>query len=690
MRFIKLYFVLVLFGCVFLAPVRAQSDAAPKKWAVIVGVAKYARLPGGQQLQFAERDAVVFANLLRQSGFNESNLKLLVGPQATIAGIKSAIGDWLPRSAGANDTVYLYFSGHGFFEREFSEGYFLAYDTDPQSLYGSALSISDLKLALGRRVKAKNIVLIADAIRKDFFDPDSRPASDSTAFFHSLEDLAFAKPSVTVLMASSPGQFSWEGQRWGGQGVFTKFLAEAISSADRDNDGIMSGDEIFDFVREKLAQETSNKQLPWRSGASLAQVGIFSTGQLARSTIQKPVEQTSIGSNDKRPGPATDTRANSASQSPNTSAVQAQSTARANPAAPSGRTNSGASQPTQIAKSNVERPRPSVVSPVDSGLVGAASKSSVSEVAANTPAVPRPAIRPPDQPAVSTEAIDSKNRPASAPLPVSGATGAPSPLIGQLEVAIASGSLLEPRNASAWDLFQKLSQDQTASLELPRMKSMLAEALFISSKTIITADIRSDVIAERADEFRRAGQMLARSRALRPEDSRIAPLEKMSAVHALIALQFYDEADKSLATLQGAARDAVVENAAGIIQQGLLNEYQAERAYKRAADLDTKWASPHYNLAILYKGSKKALALAEFQRAAELDPKNAVLFMALGDEHFELAQWSKAADSYRKALAIAPNDDSLHTKLGHSLYSQGLRDEATREYQRARDLKTKQ
>ena len=184
--------------------------------------------------------------------------------------------------------------------------------------------------------------------------------------------------------------------------------------------------------------------------------------------------------------------------------------------------------------------------------------------------------------------------------------------------------------------------------------------------------------------------MLARSRALRPEDGRIAPLEKMSAVHALIALQFYDEADKSLATLQGAARDAVVENAAGIIQQGLLNEYQAERAYKRAADLDTKWASPHYNLAILYKGSKKALALAEFQRAAELDPKNAVLFMALGDEYFELEQWSKAADSYRKALAIAPNDDSLHTKLGHSLYSQGLRDEATREYQRARDLKTKQ
>ncbi|PYP84587.1 MAG: hypothetical protein DMF61_19510 [Blastocatellia bacterium AA13] len=622
MRFIKLYFALVLFGWVFLAPVRAQNDAAPKKWAVIVGVAKYARLPGGQQLQFAERDAVVFANLLRQSGFNESNLKLLVGPQATIAGIKSAIGDWLPRSAGANDTVYLYFSGHGFFEREFSEGYFLAYDTDPQSLYGSALSISDLKLALGRRVKAKNIVFIADAIRKDFFDPDSRPASDSTAFFHSLEDLAFAKPSVTVLMASSPGQFSWEGQRWGGQGAFTKLLAEAISSADRDNDGIVSGDEIFDFVREKLAQETSNKQLPWRSGASLAKVGVFSTGQLARSTTQKPVEQASIGSNDKRPAPAADTRANpaSATQSPNTSAVQAQSTARANPAAPSGRTNSGASQPTQIAKSNVERPRPSVVSPVDSGPVGAAFKASGSEVAANTPAAPKPAIRPPDQPAVSTEAIDSKNRPASAPLPVSGATGAPSPL----------------------------------------------------------------------DEFRRAGQMLARSRALRPEDGRIAPLEKMSAVHALIALQFYDEADKSLATLQGAARDAVVENAAGIIQQGLLNEYQAERAYKRAADLDTKWASPHYNLAILYKGSKKALALAEFQRAAELDPKNAVLFMALGDEYFELEQWSKAADSYRKALAIAPNDDSLHTKLGHSLYSQGLRDEATREYQRARDLKTKQ
>ena len=169
----------------------------------------------------------------------------------------------------------------------------------------------------------------------------------------------------------------------------------------------------------------------------------------------------------------------------------------------------------------------------------------------------------------------------------------------------------------------------------------------------------------------------------------MAPLEKLSAAHALIALQFYDEADKSLAGLQP-LKLAVVENAIGIVQQGLLNEYQAERAYKRAIEIDPAWAAPHYNLAVLYKSSKKELALAEFQRAAEIDGKNAALVTALGDEYFEREQWAKAAECYRKAVGIIPNDDSLHTKLGHALYSQGLRDEANREYQKARELKGKQ
>ena len=75
------------------------------------------------------------------------------------------------------------------------------------------------------------------------------------------------------------------------------------------------------------------------------------------------------------------------------------------------------------------------------------------------------------------------------------------------------------------------------------------------------------------------------------------------------------------------------------------------------------------------------------EQAATLEAKDAWLLVALGDEYFARQQWPRAADSYRKAIALNPNDDALHTKLGHALYSQGLQTEANREYQRARELR---
>ena len=133
-----------------------------------------------------------------------------------------------------------------------------------------------------------------------------------------------------TLTASGPGQFSWEGQRWGGQGVFTKILDDGLASADRNNDGIISGDEIFDFVHERVAQETSNKQQPWRAGASLAQVGIFSGGQVAHTATSKPSEQSSNTAAEKTPSATVnrDTQTaqvptNKTAQAPNTSAAQA-------------------------------------------------------------------------------------------------------------------------------------------------------------------------------------------------------------------------------------------------------------------------------------------------------------------------------------------------------------------------------
>jgi Flp pilus assembly protein TadD len=200
--------------------------------------------------------------------------------------------------------------------------------------------------------------------------------------------------------------------------------------------------------------------------------------------------------------------------------------------------------------------------------------------------------------------------------------------------------------------------------------------------------VRADNVSDLVDDFKRAGQMFVRARSLSSQDSEISAMEKLGAAEALIALQFYDEAERALGTLQ-TVKLAAIENAFGLVHQGKLDTFRAERAFQRAIELNPKWGAPHYNLALLYRGQQNELALAELESAAALDSSNSAIVVALGDEYFARGQWQRAAETFRKAVVLRPADDNLHTKLGHALYSQGLKDDADREYEKARQIRGK-
>jgi len=127
-----------------------------------------------------------------------------------------------------------------------------------------------------------------------------------------------------------------------------------------------------------------------------------------------------------------------------------------------------------------------------------------------------------------------------------------------------------------------------------------------------------------------------------------------------------------------------------LVFQGKLDTFRAERAFKRAIEIDPKWAIPHYNLALLYRSQQNQASLVELEAAVNCDQSIVSILTALGDEYFTRQQWKQAADTFRKAVALKPNDDNLHTKLGHALYSLGSLDEANREYQKAQELRRKQ
>ncbi|HJQ27430.1 MAG TPA: tetratricopeptide repeat protein [Blastocatellia bacterium] len=699
----------------------AQTPGAPtpqgKLVAVVIGVSKYAKLGGGQQLQFADRDAMLIADALKKTGVAADNLRVLTGQEATVAGMKSALGNWLARAAGADDTVLIFFSGHGFFEQEFGEAYLLAADSDVKEAFATGLSLSDIRQALTARVRARRVLLITDALRRDFFDPETG-SNAAAGFLRAFDQLATARAGLSVIAASGPGEYSREGQRWNGQGVFAKHLAAALTTGqyiDRNNDGVLTADEMIEVIAPLVAEDTANKQHIWHSNTPLAQ---FAFASLPHKTevpavaakeakITKPEPPSAPGA---RPDVAAVPLA-TAKPSTTTPPFNRDSSESAKPQAPVIIMNSQPADKVIAKVEPVAAPPASkpASAPVTPARKPAATPPTIASVTANEAAsapagtavtnpIAEGKVSPPPRPLATLPRVNEvaaeparRVEPIASPSPAPASTieAAPSPLILQLEAAIAAKNLLEPKQSSAWEIYQKLAADPATASEAARLRPALAEALTSAGRNIVAGQVYSDSIADRVDDFRRAGQMLARARTLKPESPEISTLEKLSAAQALIALQFYDEAERALAQLQG-VKLAAVENAMGLVYQGKLDNFRAERAFKRAVEIDPSWAAPHFNLALLYRGQQNEAALPELEQAAALDAKNVALLVALGDEYFAKQQWPRAADTYRKAIAIKPNDDNLHTKLGHALYSQGLQAEADREYQKARELRTHQ
>ncbi len=654
-------------------------------------------------MQFADRDAVQFAEAIKRAGVDPANIRLLTGPSATASAIKTAIGTWLARSAGERDTVYIFYSGHGLVEPGFKQGYLMGSDSDSADPYATAVSLNDLKHVLTDRLRAGRVLFFADSIRRDLFQ-DSPDAS--TAYVDEIKRLAASRQGVTAVLANGAGEFSREGNAWGGHGVFAKHLVDAFANAgDTNNDGLVTLDEAFHYLSSKVTSDTSNKQHPFMTESAISQFVIARAAIAKADTVEpKPApeanqrkEANATASKIERPESVAQTGGTKKAEAekPQPPGIDTQRSAdrkvEEQPAVARAQPDLPPSNRTAPPDSPVRTPEaaPAVSAPVATAPATnkSASPEPLAEPVRAAPPPPRRPASPPETVAVTGESSTRSTVALNSNLPAS-AGPAPSPLLLQMEAAIAAGNLVEPQAGNAWELFQKLQSDQTAAGELARLKPQLASALSNSGRAIIEGDVRADNIADKVNDFKRAGQMITRARSILPAEAELAVLEKVGAAQALIALQFYDEAERALTQIQG-QRTAAMENAMGLIYQGKLDTFRAERAFKRASELRPDWGIPYYNLGLLYRQQRTEGAVESFERAATLDNKNASTFTALGDEYFTREMWEKAVEAYRKAVALEPADESLRTKLGHALYSHGQRDEANKEYQRAKELRAK-
>jgi tetratricopeptide (TPR) repeat protein/uncharacterized caspase-like protein len=239
------------------APTPPKTVTIPRSYAVVVGISRYQNLPDKLQLQFAERDAQsIYTILISPEGgnFKAENVHVLAGAKATLAGLRKEINTWLPSVAKDNDRVLIYFAGHGFVYQ--NKGYLAPYDIDLNKIGATGYPMDELGQVIGSKINAKSKILLTDACHSGAISPE-----DTENLNNKLSDL---NKSLFSLTASRARERSFESPDLeGGHGVFTYYVVKGLEgAADTSRDGVVTADELAEYVHTQVREATNGQQNP--------------------------------------------------------------------------------------------------------------------------------------------------------------------------------------------------------------------------------------------------------------------------------------------------------------------------------------------------------------------------------------------------------------------------------------------
>jgi len=239
----------------------------------------------------SQRKALIIAN----DKYEHEGLRNLRAPAADAAGLRRVLGDpkigdffvQVVRNESAHvihaeieelfldskpdDVLLLHFSCHGL-KSESGELFFAASNTRPDRLGSTATSAEFVQRCM-RVTRSRTVVLLLDCCYGGAFAQGvSVRAGEDVNALEKFQQRTGGGRGRVVITASSAMEYSFEGSRLADDrrlrrqpSAFTAALVEGLSSgdADRDQDGWVSLDELYDYVFDKV-RERSPHQTPGR------------------------------------------------------------------------------------------------------------------------------------------------------------------------------------------------------------------------------------------------------------------------------------------------------------------------------------------------------------------------------------------------------------------------------------------
>ena len=204
-----------------------------------------------------ERDAQsIYTIAISPEGgnFKQENVHVLEGAKATLASVRHEIDEWLPSVAKDGDRVLIYFAGHGLVYQ--GKGYLAPYDIDLSNVAATGYPMDELGQTIGTKIHATSKILLTDACHSGAISP-----ADTETLNGKLANL---ERSLFSLTASRASERSFESPDLdGGHGVFTYYVVRGMSgAADVSRDGIVTADELSEYVHTQVRHDTDGKQNP--------------------------------------------------------------------------------------------------------------------------------------------------------------------------------------------------------------------------------------------------------------------------------------------------------------------------------------------------------------------------------------------------------------------------------------------
>jgi len=115
----------------------------------------------------------------------------------------------------------------------------------------------------------------------------------------------------------------------------------------------------------------------------------------------------------------------------------------------------------------------------------------------------------------------------------------------------------------------------------------------------------------------------------------------------------------------GAEKSAILANKTGIAYHQLQDLKNAEKYYRRAIKLNSKYAEAINNLGTVYYAKKSyRRAVNQYKAALRMNPTSASILSNLGTAYFARKQYEEAIKAYQEAVALDPQIFEQHSSQG--------------------------